>query len=66
MYFDHEDDGIYEHAAVVSKVDDNMIYYAAHTDSYDYKPIKNYLNSTDEHESPTIIILKLRDKVIIQ
>lgn len=66
VYFDHEDDGIYEHAAVVSKVDDNMIYYAAHTDSYDYKPIKNYLNSTDEHESPTIIILKLRDKVIIQ
>ncbi len=65
VYFDHEDDGIFSHAAIVSKVDDDMIYYAGHTNPQKDREIEKYLEIEDDKPNPKIIILKMRDKVIV-
>ena len=67
VYFDHTDNGVFNHAAIVSKIEDGKIYYAAHTTSRDYQDIEKYLNNfEDGHTAPTINILKMREKVIVK
>lgn len=62
VYFDHENDGPCEHAAIVSKIENGMIYYAAHTSSrYDYE-ISNYLEADEKR---AIKIIRLREEIII-
>jgi len=62
VYFDHENDGPCEHAAIVSKIEDGMIYYAAHTSSQSFKPISIYLNEDNAH---AIKIIRMREEIII-
>ena len=62
VYFDHENDGPCEHAAIVSKVENGMIYYAAHTSSRYDQEISKYLESDEKH---AIKIIRLHEEIII-
>ncbi len=45
------------HATIISKIKDDMIYYAAHTDAYDEKPLSAFFNGD---KSGTAYILKIK------
>lgn len=45
------------HATIISKIKDDIIYYAAHTDAYDEKPLSAFFNGD---KSGTAYILKIK------
>lgn len=45
------------HATIISKIKDDMIHFAAHTDPYDEKPLYKFFN---ENENGTAYILKIK------
>ncbi len=62
MYFDEDGDGIPNHATIISKINRDMIYYAAHTEPRRMQKLTYFLDGTPNHKAYIVI---LRDKVIL-
>ena len=45
------------HATIISKIGDGMVYFAAHTDSYDAKPLSQFFN---DNQNGSAHILKIK------
>lgn len=45
------------HATIISKIEDGMVYFAAHTDSYDAKPLSQFFN---DNQNGSAYILKIK------
>ena len=48
MYFDEDGDGIPNHATIISKINRDMIYYAAHTEPRRMQKLTYFLDGTPE------------------
>ena len=58
MLFDNNSDGKPDHATIISKIDKEkgVIYYAAHTESRDYRDVKEFFSSVFNSSAMIIII----------
>lgn len=45
------------HATIISKIENSMIYYTAHTDSYNKKPLSEFFN---DNKNGVAYILKIK------
>ena len=45
IYFDKDGDGTPDHAGIITKVSDGMVYYSGHTVNRKNEPVSNYFKN---------------------
>ena len=63
MYFANQDGMNVHHATIISKIEDDEIYYAAHSSPRQYEPLSPHLLREENGKwvGEMVVIVKLRD-----